>query len=69
MTTGKLIKEKLRTNHIRQRELADITQVSEVAVCKWVADKVLPTSDKVVIICDTLDITPNEWFDALRESA
>ena len=69
MTTGQLIKTKLRTNHIRQRELAEMTQVTEIAVCKWVADKTMPASNKVILVCETLGITPNEWFDALRESA
>ena len=69
MTTGQLIKEKLRINHIKQRELAELTQVTEIAVCKWVADKTMPASDKVIMVCEALSITPNEWFDALRESA
>lgn len=69
MTTGQLIKAKLKCNKMQQKDLADVMGISSFAVHKWTHDKSIPAARAMVDVCETLGITPQEWFDALKEVA
>ena len=69
MTLGELIENKRIEHNISKTALAEATLSTPQAVWKWSEDKAIPNPQSTILICDTLGITPNEWFDALREVA
>lgn len=69
MTIGELITTKRIALNITRAALAEATMSTPQAVWKWGEDKSIPNPQSTILICDTLGITPNEWFDALREVA
>lgn len=68
MKLCELIDERLMDKDMSKPELARRTYVSTVAAYKWTQGKTIPSPVSTVIICDELDITPEEWFAALRET-
>lgn len=47
---------------LSQAQLAAVTNVDRSAVAKWESAGVFPRADKIPVICEALDCTPNDLF-------
>ena len=44
-----------------QKEFSEKTGISQSTISEWKSKRTNPTSEKIMIICDTLNVTP-EWI-------
>ncbi len=61
MTASERILQLLDERKMTQKEFAKLTGIPESTVSDWRKKKTNPASDKIMIICHVLDITP-EWL-------
>ncbi len=61
MTIRDRIFDKLAELNMTQKEFAKRTGIPETTVSDWKKKKTNPTSEKILIICKVLDVTP-EWM-------
>jgi transcriptional regulator with XRE-family HTH domain len=61
MTISDRIFEKLKELKMTQKEFAKQTGIPESTVSDWRKKSTNPTSDKILIICKVLSVTP-EWL-------
>ncbi|MBP5529835.1 MAG: helix-turn-helix transcriptional regulator [Lachnospiraceae bacterium] len=61
MTIRDRIFDKLSELNMTQKEFARRTGIPETTVSDWKKKKTNPTSEKILIICKVLDVTP-EWL-------
>ena len=61
MTIGDRIFERLREIGMTQKEFSEKTGISQSTISEWKSKRTNPTSEKIMIICDTLRVTP-EWI-------
>jgi transcriptional regulator with XRE-family HTH domain len=61
MTISDRIFEKLKQNKMTQKEFSEATGISQSTISEWKSKKTNPTSEKIMIICKVLDVTP-EWL-------
>lgn len=59
---GKNLKRIAEKKGVSKREIATATGDSENAITKWFLGLSTPRIHKINIICDLLDVTPNELF-------
>lgn len=57
---GKIIKKSRKKKKISQKQLATILDVDIKCISKWENGKCLPYIEKLVSLCDTLDISYEE---------
>ena len=60
MLISERIYKYLEEKRITQKEFADRTGISQSTVSDWRRKGTNPSADKIMIICDVLDITPYE---------
>ena len=60
MLISERIYKYLEEKGITQKEFADRTGISQSTVSDWRRKGTNPSADKIMIICDVLDITPYE---------
>lgn len=60
MTISNRIFEILKKKKITQREFSEKTGIPQSTISDWKGKKVNPTSDKIMIICDVLEVSPYE---------
>ena len=53
--------QKLTEMNMTQKEFANKTGIPETTVSDWKKKKTNPTSDKILVICKVLNVTP-EWL-------
>lgn len=58
MTISERIFVLLKTKHLTQKELSEYTGLSPAAISSWKANGTNPSADKLIKICEFLDITP-----------
>lgn len=58
MTVGERILELLAENGITQKELSVRTGIPQSTISDWKGKKINPGSEKVLIICEVLDVDP-----------
>ena len=61
MTIGDRIFERLGEIGMTQKEFSEKTGISQSTISEWKSKRTNPTSEKIMIICDTLNVTP-EWI-------
>ena len=61
MTISERIFEKLADSHISQKKFSEMTGIRQSTISEWKAKKTNPSSDKIMIICEVLGVSP-EWL-------
>ena len=61
MTISDRIFERLRQLSMTQKEFAEKTGIQQSTISEWKKNKTNPSSDKILAICRTLDVSP-EWL-------
>ena len=61
MTISDRIFEKLKQNKMSQKDFSEATGISQSTISEWKSKRTNPTSEKIMIICKVLDVTP-EWL-------
>ena len=61
MTISERIFERLRQLSMTQKEFSESTGIQQSTISEWKKNKTNPSSDKILIICKALDVTP-EWL-------
>ncbi len=61
MTISDRIFEKLKEKDMSQKRFSEATGISQSTISEWKSKRTNPTSEKIMIICKVLDITP-DWL-------
>jgi transcriptional regulator with XRE-family HTH domain len=61
MTISDRIFEKLEQKKMSQKEFSEATGIAQSTISEWKKKKINPSADKIMIICSTLEVTP-EWL-------
>jgi transcriptional regulator with XRE-family HTH domain len=61
MTISERIFEKLAQMHMTQKQFSEETGILQSTISEWKKKKTNPTSEKIMVICKVLDVTP-EWL-------
>ena len=61
MTISERIFERLRQLSMTQKEFAETAGIQQSTISEWKKNKTNPSSDKILAICKTLDVSP-EWL-------
>ncbi len=61
MTISDRIFEKLRQINMTQRVFSEETGISQSTISEWKSKRTNPTSEKIMIICKVLEVSP-EWL-------
>ena len=61
MTISDRIFEKLKQLNMSQKQFSEETGISQSTISEWKSKGTNPTSEKIMIICKVLDVTP-EWL-------
>lgn len=60
MQIGEKIIEYIKRSGMTQKEFSERTGIPQSTISDWKRKKLNPSSDKIMIICKTLEITPYE---------
>lgn len=60
MTIGENIFRLIKERGIKQKEFSILTGISESTICDWKRKATNPSSDKILIICEVLGVSPYE---------
>ena len=61
MTISERIFERLKQLSMTQKEFAERSGIQQSTISEWKKNKTNPSSDKILAICKTLDVSP-EWL-------
>ena len=61
MTISDRIFERLDQINMSQKQFSDETGIAQSTISEWKKKKINPSADKIMIICNTLGVTP-EWL-------
>ena len=61
MTISERIFERLTQMHMTQKQFSEETGILQSTISEWKKKKTNPTSEKIMVICKVLDVTP-EWL-------
>ena len=61
MTISERIFERLNEMHLSQKNFSEKTGIRQSTISEWKAKKTNPSSDKIMIICEVLEVSP-EWL-------
>ena len=67
MTISEKIFEILDTRGISQKEFSLATGIPQSTISDWRKKNTNPASDKILAICDALDVTPYELLSNVKE--
>lgn len=67
MTVSQRIFQILKEKKMTQKEFSDRTGIPQSTVSDWRKKNTNPASDKILIICDTLGVTPYELLSGVEE--
>lgn len=67
MTISEKIFEILDAKGMSQKEFSHATGIPQSTISDWRKKNTNPASDKILIICDTLDISPYELLSNIKE--
>ena len=65
---GATIKEQLTDRGMSQKEFAQRTGIAESSISDWKKKRTNPVSDKILIICEVLDVTPYELLSGAEHT-
>ena len=63
MTISERIFDLLQKRGMSQKEFAELTGIAQSSISDWKRKKTNPVSEKILIICKVLDVTPYELLD------
>ena len=61
MTISERIFIKLEELHMTEKEFSQKTGISQSAISEWKSKQTNPTADKIMVICNVLNVSP-EWL-------
>ena len=61
MTISDRIFERLKVLNMSQKVFSEETGISQSTISEWKSKRTNPTSEKIMVICKVLDVTP-EWL-------
>ena len=61
MTISERIFERLTEMYLSQKNFSEKTGIRQSTISEWKAKKTNPSSDKIMIICEVLEVSP-EWL-------
>ena len=64
MTISERIFKLLQERGMSQKEFSDRTGIAQSIISDWKRKKTNPVSEKILLICDVLDVTPYELLGA-----
>ena len=67
MTVSEHIFKILDERKITQKEFSRRTGIPQSTISDWRKKKTNPASDKILIICETLNVTPYDLLSAVKE--
>ena len=67
-TISDKIFELLKEKGMSQKEFAQRTGIAESSISDWKKKRTNPVSDKILIICEVLDVTPYELLSAAEHT-
>ena len=67
MTVSERIFKILDERKITQKEFSKRTGIPQSTISDWRKKKTNPASDKILIICETLNVTPYDLLSAVKE--
>ena len=67
MTISEKIFEILHTKGISQKDFSIATGIPQSTISDWRKKNTNPASDKILVICDALDVTPYELLSNVKE--
>lgn len=67
MTISQKIFDILDTKGISQKDFSIATGIPQSTISDWRKKNTNPASDKILIICETLDVTPYELLSNVKE--
>jgi len=68
MLISERVFEILKQKEITQKEFAMRTGISQSTISDWKTKRTNPASDKIMLICDVLDITPYELLSGVENA-
>ncbi len=69
MTIGQRIFHLLEEKHMTQKEFSDRTGIATTTISDWRKKNTNPGSDKVMVICAALDVTPEYLLSGVTEDS
>lgn len=69
MTISERIFEILQKKGMKQKEFSERTGIAQGAISDWKRKKTNPTSDKIMIICEVLEVTPEELLSGTESES
>ena len=67
MTVGQRIFELLKQKGMTQKEFSERTGIATTTISDWRKKNTNPASDKILIICEVLNVTPYELLSGVKE--
>lgn len=67
-TVSDRIFELLKEKKMTQKEFAQRTGIAESSISDWKRKRTNPVSDKILIICEVLEVTPYELLSGAEHS-
>ena len=67
MTISQKVFELLREKGMSQKDFSMATGIPQSTISDWRKKNTNPASDKILVICDALDITPYELLSNVEE--
>ena len=67
MTISQKVFELLREKGMSQKDFSIATGIPQSTISDWRKKNTNPASDKILVICDVLDITPYELLSNVKE--
>lgn len=61
MTIGERVLSKIDETGMSRKEFSEKTGIAQSTISEWKSKKTNPVSDKIMIICNTLNVTP-QWL-------
>ncbi|MCD7885089.1 MAG: helix-turn-helix domain-containing protein [Lachnospiraceae bacterium] len=68
MIISERIFELLEKRGMSQKEFSEKTGIAQSAISDWKRKKTNPVSEKILIICETLEVTPEELLSGVDHS-
>lgn len=66
MSISERIFELLKEKEMTQKQFSDLTGITQSTISDWKRKKTNPASDKIMLICETLEITPYELLSGVE---
>jgi transcriptional regulator with XRE-family HTH domain len=67
MTISEKVFELIKERGMTQKEFSEATGIAQSSISDWKRKKTNPVSDKILIICQTLDVTPYELLSGTED--